>query len=106
MTTTKTKKIVLFNLGDIRDVSWELNATKGLDLLKKLREAGFSPEDLSPYIQDGGDVPMLIRIKLEGGRNEVKKNLNLLETIVGESSFQVLDQKEYDNFWGQDWSLE
>lgn len=98
----KTKKIVVISLGDVRDVGWEDSAMLGIDLLKKMREAGFTPETEAPYVLDGGDVPLIIIETLEGSPYEVKKSVELLKSIVAEKEkypgqlLNVFTQKEWD----------
>jgi hypothetical protein len=82
-TKTTVEKIAVISLGDVRDESWEHLARLGLDLILVLRTAGFKPEALSPYVADGGDVPLLILVKMKESRNELKKKIELLESLVG-----------------------
>lgn len=99
-TKTKTKKkIAVINLGDVRDTDWEGTAELGLGLLKKIREAGFKPSTEAPYISDGGDVPLVITVEMEVSPYKLKKNVELLESIVGEDlSVDVFAEDEWDSY--------
>lgn len=97
---TKTKtKIAVINLGCVRDTDWEGTAELGLDLLKKIREAGLKPSTEAPYISDGGDVPLVITVTMEESPYKIKKNIKLLESIVGEDlSVGVFTEEEWDSY--------
>lgn len=96
MKTKTKKKIVVINLGDVRDTDWEKKAELGLGLLKKIRDAGFKPSAEAPYICDGGDVPMVIKVTMEESPHRLKKNVDLLTSIVGEDlSVDVFTEDEW-----------
>lgn len=101
--TTKVQKvmIVVISLGDIRDTEWETTAELGLGLLKKMREAGFTPSTEAPYISDGGDVPLVITVTMEQSPYILKKSVDLLNFIVGDDSrvnVNVFTEKEWDKY--------
>jgi hypothetical protein len=81
-----TKKTFVVNLGDVRDVGWDKAAVLGLSLIGKIREASFDPRTLSPYVTDGGDVPLLILVEVEGSESEVENKIKLLNSIVRDDS--------------------
>lgn len=103
-TKTKTKKkIVVINLGDVRDTDWTDTAGLGLEMMKKIKDAGFEPTAEAPYLPDssllgeGGDVPLLIMVTMEDSPNKIKKNIEILESIVGDdANVDALDQDEWD----------
>lgn len=96
------KKIVVVNLGDIRDISWDGTAALGLQLMAEMRKAGFEPETISPYLIEGsGDVPLLIVLELEG--NEIKKNIEVLSSIVNDkASLDILSPEEWSRMLNGD----
>jgi hypothetical protein len=99
MKTKTNKKIVVINLGDVRNADWEDNAELGLELLKKMRSAGFKPSTEAPYISDGGDVPLVITVEMEDSPYRIKKNVELLSSIVGDDvSVYVMTEKEWDEY--------
>lgn len=99
MTTKTKKKIAVINLGDVRDTDWEDKAELGLELLKKMREAGFKPSTEAPYISDGGDVPLVITVEMEESPYRLNKNVELLSSIVGDDvTVHVYTEKEWDEY--------
>lgn len=105
------KKIVVVNLGDIRDTSWDGTAALGLQLMAEMRKAGFEPETISPYLIEGsgdvpllivsGDVPLLIVLELEG--NEIKKNIEVLSSIVNDkASLDIVSPEEWSRMLNGD----
>lgn len=100
MPATKTmKKIVVISLGDVRDEDWEDAAERGLALMKKMREEGFCPETLAPYVMDGGDVPLLILVDVEGSRHMINKKVKFLEALMGEDAWRVKVLKDESEYW-------
>ena len=97
---TKTKKFFVVDFGDVRDCEWENAAVLGLELLKKMRDAGFQPKTLAPYEIDGGDVSLLITVTLEKGQNKLKIDLlnSLCHPLIVDNKayVNVLDQDEWD----------
>jgi len=100
------KKIVAINLGDVRGDDWAGSAEKGLEMMRKIREAGFNPTTEAPYLMDGsllgegGDVPLLIIVALEGSPSDLLKNVELLKSITAISlpawAFNALNEDEWD----------
>lgn len=98
---TDPKKIVVVNLGDIRDISWDGTAALGLQLMAEMRKAGFEPKTISPYLMEGGDVPLLIVLELEG--NEIKKNIEVLSSIVNDkASLDIVSPEEWSRMLNGD----
>lgn len=103
MKTKTKKKIVVINLGDVRDTDWTDAAGLGLVMMKKIKEAGFEPTAEAPYLMDGsllgegGDVPLLIMVAMEDSPRNIKKNVEILESIVGDdANVDALDQDEWE----------
>jgi hypothetical protein len=69
----------------------------GLELMRNMRVSDFKPTALSPYVDDGGDVPLLILVEVEGGSEKIKKKIEILKSIVDNKAiFNVLnDESEY-----------
>lgn len=95
---TKSKKIFVISLGDVRDCEWENAAVLGLELLKKLRDAGFQPKTLAPYEIDGGDVSLLITVTLEENKLKIDLLNSLCHPLIvdDKAHVDVLDQDEWD----------
>lgn len=104
--SSKAKKTVVINLGDIRDGDWETKSVLGLDLMGKIRDAGFEPSTYAPYVDESmdwdwyslglgedGDVPLLITVELEDDE-KFKGNVELIESIVGDSVDVLGDDEE------------
>ena len=101
-TKTTVEKIAVISLGDIRNESWENAARLGLELILVLRVTGFEPKTLSPYVADNGDVPLLILVKMKESRKEIKKKIELLESLVGgvsENANVAIINDESDYWW-------
>lgn len=95
----ESKKIVVISMGDVRDVSWEDAAALGLELMRNMRVSDFKPTALSPYVIDGGDVPLLILVEVEDSEKVVEKKIDLLKSIVDDrADFNVLDD-ESEYWW-------
>lgn len=92
------KKIAVINLGNVRDVDWESAAELGLGLLKQMREAGFKPSTEAPYISDGGDVPLVITVTMEDSPYKIKKNVELLKSMVVGDTLRVFTEEEWDEY--------